>query len=155
MPLNPRVASSLLSSVYWIFQAFAGALLLWSATEHLSNNQYFLVSVLRYNIVSGWIAEFLASVLPVFQLVLGVFLIGGLNPKMATGVAFIVFAFFAGVQFSAWARDLPISCGCFGPQSSEEISLITIGKVALLSVVMLGIFFAESCTGHKHGVEKT
>ena len=128
----------------WLFQAFAGAILLWSATEHLANQQFFLVSVLRYRIISGLPAEYVASLLPVFQLVLGVFLIANLYKRPITFAAFSVFVLFAVVQASAWIRELPISCGCFGPQSSETISAVTIAKVAFLSISMLLVFLVET-----------
>lgn len=82
------------------------------------DSQSFLVSVINYQLLSYNLARFVATGLPILEVVLGVLLILGLWTRPIAAVSSILLVVFMLGIMSAWARGLSINCGCFG---SNEI----------------------------------
>lgn len=123
--------------VFCIATLLIAGILLFSAIEHLSNPYAFLLSVLRYSVVSGTLAEWTAMVLPAFQFSLAIVMLSFSLPRLSSTLAACLLLFFTLLQMSALIRELDISCGCFG-SFSESISWWTVGRnLALLSVCLL------------------
>jgi uncharacterized membrane protein YphA (DoxX/SURF4 family) len=58
--------------------------------------------------------------LPVFELLLGAWLISGVAPRQAAGAAVVVLLGFCAVLFRIWRRGL--TCGCFGEMADSAPS---------------------------------
>lgn len=71
-------------------------------------------SIQGYRIISGDLVDFISLILPMVEIILGVFLILGIFVKTAALASILVFSFFTIIIFSAWFRRLEINCGCFG-----------------------------------------
>lgn len=108
-----------------------GAVLLFSAVQHIRNPYFFLGSVYRYELLDLHVAFIVALILPFIQLFVGVAMIANLfhpTSKMVGGLLFVIFTI---VQATALFRGLSISCGCFGPSSSAPISYSSLSLVAV------------------------
>ena len=57
----------------------------------------------------------LALVLPIFEILLGVYLVAGLFTRVSAWVAVVQFVIYAAAIASAVIRGIPANCGCFGP----------------------------------------
>lgn len=112
-------------------------LLLLSSLEHLSNPFRFLDGVMAYKLISFRAARIVAAILPAISLVTGLSLLtkslrmGGMFMTMVLGLVFAI------VQGTALARDLTISCGCFDPFRSQEVSLSSLIFPIMLSLTAL------------------
>lgn len=117
-----------------------GGFLILSGLPHLSNPYYFLGSVYRYELTSPGIAQFVAMTLPFLQLILAVCLIFRLFYLAAHTLTLLMLFMFTIIQLSVIFRGLDISCGCFGPRYSSNISIstiITVGGLLLLSTTWM------------------
>jgi hypothetical protein len=114
------------------FSAVLGILFIVSAVEHLKNPFYFYSRLLRYEVLSGFIAGSFATILPAFQLVLGASLILGLAPRASLSAGIGILLMFVAAQSLALTRGLSIECGCFGPADHDVVSLSSIGRTGVL-----------------------
>ena len=118
-------------------------LLLHSSLEHLSNPFRFLDGVMAYKLVPFSTARFIATSLPAVSLLTGIALmttsmrLGGLAMTVLLGLMFV------SVQTTALMRDLAISCGCFDPFRSEEVSLRSLVFPATLCLSAAVCFWLE------------
>ena len=99
---------------------------MWSSIQHMKNPYYFLVSVLKYQIVSDEFAQIAATCLLTLEVIIAIFLLIGAVPRITFGICSSLFLVFALVQASALARGLQINCGCFGPVHSQEITALSL-----------------------------
>lgn len=71
-------------------------------------------AVRAYDLMPVDVANFIGTLLPMLEIVLGVLLILGLLTRGSALIGgLLMAAFIAGIA-SAWARGLTIDCGCFG-----------------------------------------
>ena len=80
----------------------------------------FATSVNAFQIVGPELSNWIALVLPWFELIIG---IGILIPQIKSSSGLLIamlLLVFIGLHISAWARGLEISCGCFGAESPEK-----------------------------------
>jgi uncharacterized membrane protein YphA (DoxX/SURF4 family) len=68
----------------------------------------------------------LALALPPFEILLGIYLIGGLLLPVSSAVALGLLAFFTVAVASVVARGLSAPCGCFGPADSAPATWLTV-----------------------------
>ena len=126
---------------------FAVLPLLLSSLNHFSNPYLFLQNILEYEILSFSFATVASAVLPGIQIVLAIACLveaRSVLPLVATSILYFVFA---EVQASALARDLPISCGCFGAESGQ-VSVLTVLEVFALGLVCATIAVVRSRVIH-------
>lgn len=147
-PPRERVSSgSRIRSLYVsVVRCSLGPILMWSAVQHMKNPYYFLASVLKYQIVADEAARIVVTILPTIEVIVGIFLLANLAPRLSLGVCSVLFLIFTIVQASALARGLQISCGCFGPVYSQEITLLSLGMIFLLMVLASLAFLATRST---------
>ena len=75
-------------------------------------------AVNAYDVMPYDVAKVVGAALPFVEIALGLLLLVGLATRLAAGVsAALLVVFIAGIA-SAWARGLPIDCGCFGRAAS-------------------------------------
>jgi uncharacterized membrane protein YphA (DoxX/SURF4 family) len=91
-----------------------GCTLAYSAVLHISNPFLFLESFLRYDLIGGYSALLLASVLMWMSLTVGLALVVGFGRRGALILAGCLFAIFTIAQLIALSRGMVIGCGCFG-----------------------------------------
>lgn len=117
--------------------SIVSGMLLVSSYSHIFHSYQFLESVLQFQILHGWQAVVVASVLPGLQLALGASL-AFVPPlrRYAYAICIPMFVIFLGFQISALVRGLEISCGCFGVNGPKigwnSISIAALGL--LLSI---------------------
>jgi uncharacterized membrane protein YphA (DoxX/SURF4 family) len=91
-----------------------GGTLLIAGYLKIGNSYNAQTSVRVYKLLPVGAANFLGLTLPWIEVALGLFLIVGIwvrKVALASGVLMLIFIFAIG---QAWARKLPINCGCFG-----------------------------------------
>ena len=91
-----------------------GGTLLVAGYLKIGNSYNAQTSVRVYKLLPVGAANFLGLTLPWIEVALGLFLIVGIwvrKVALASGVLMLIFIFAIG---QAWARKLPINCGCFG-----------------------------------------
>jgi len=121
----------------WCARLAVGGLFLWSATAHLANPYYFLSTVYQYELTSVPVGAFVASVLPFLEFLLAACLLSGTCTRATWLLSSTLLLCFVGVQSSALARDLRISCGCFGPEESQPINWKSISFTGALAVLAI------------------
>ncbi len=121
----------------WCARLVVGGIFLWSAAAHLANPYYFLSTVYQYELTSAPVGAVVASALPFLELLLAACLLGGACLQGTWLLSSLLLLLFVSVQVSALARDLRISCGCFGPESSQPINLMSVGLTSALAVLAI------------------
>ncbi len=119
----------------WCARLAVGGVFLWSAAAHLANPYYFLSTVYQYELTSAAIGAMVSSVLPFLELMLATCLLSGTCPRPTWLLASLLLLGFVAVQLSALARGLVISCGCFGPETSQPIGKMSIAFTTALAVL--------------------
>lgn len=101
-------------------------LLLRSAFSHLANPYYFLSSIHAYQLIGKTLGEYLAMVVPFFQIILALLLVIRWSPGLIYIMTAFLFAVFIAAQASVLTRGLEISCGCFGAADSVHVGAGTL-----------------------------
>jgi uncharacterized membrane protein YphA (DoxX/SURF4 family) len=85
----------------------------------------------------------MAVILPVFEIVLGGYLVLGLFTAVAGWVAGVQFLLYAGAIASAVIRGIPANCGCFGPNDQATADWPHVGfDLALAAIAFVIARFA-------------
>jgi putative oxidoreductase len=121
----------------WCARLVIGGIFLWSAAAHLANPYYLLSTVYQYELTSASVGALVASVLPFLELLLAACLLSGACVRGTWLLSSLLLLLFVGVQTSALMRDLRISCGCFGPEISQPVSLTSVGFTSALAVLAI------------------
>ena len=103
----------------------AAGVLVFTGIVHATQPYLFIHTIASYRILPSWASGVVGLWVPHLQLTLGVCL--GLNwaPRIALGLAALLFAVFSAAQVTAWTRGVDIDCGCFGFVAST-VSITTI-----------------------------
>jgi hypothetical protein len=118
-------------------------LLLRSAFAHLGNPYLFLSTVYSYELTGKHLGEWVAVVLPYWQMTAACCLLGRWWPRAVYGMLALTFAIFGVAQYLVLRRGLAISCGCFGAGDSMQVSTGTLAFTAGCTLaVILGCFLA-------------
>lgn len=72
--------------------------------------------------------------LPPFELLLGIYLVGGWLLPVTSVVACALLAVFIGVVASVVARGLHVSCGCFGAADTAPATWWTVARDAIILI---------------------
>lgn len=81
-----------------------------------------IVAVAAYDILPGWGALILGSILPALEVVIGVALLVGWHRRAALAWAIVLGLFFAIANSWALARGLVVDCQCFGGLGSLSLT---------------------------------
>jgi len=79
----------------------------------------------------------IAVALPPFEILLGLYLIGGWLLGVSATIASLVLAAFAVALASVVARHIATPCGCFGPADAAPATWWTVGRDALFLIPAL------------------
>ena len=103
-------------TVTFAVRVFIGALFVVAGAMKVGHFNELAAAIAGYRLLPQPIVAPLAVLLPFFEIGLGLYLIAGLFTRTAAIVAAIAFVIYAGAIASAVIRNIPASCGCFGPQ---------------------------------------
>jgi uncharacterized membrane protein YphA (DoxX/SURF4 family) len=91
-----------------------GGTLLAAGWIKLFNSYESKASVRAYDLLPVGVANILGAVLPSFEIALALFIIVGIWTKRVAIIGTLLMVIFVIAISQAWARGLPINCGCFG-----------------------------------------
>ena len=119
------------------------AAMAWSLGAIKVSLSMFAMGVDSYQMLPPWAVGIVAHFVPIFELVLGLWLLSGVGLRFSSLLATLAVVGFIAAMFSAYERGLTISCGCFGP--GEQIGPFTLIRDALAflplsAAVMIGAF---------------
>ena len=97
-----------------IARAILGGTLLAAGWIKLFNSFEAKASVRAYDLLPVPLANILGTILPGFEILVAIFILIGLWSKKSALVGTILMGIFVIAISQAWARGLPINCGCFG-----------------------------------------
>jgi putative oxidoreductase len=130
----------------WLCAGVVGLPLAASALTHLDNPYHFLSVIYGYRILPREVGPWVAALLPYFQLMIALFLFGGVSAwRAAFAWASLLFAAFTGILIATKIRGLNIDCGCFGSTSiADPIGPWTIARTAgLFLISMVGVYLSR------------
>lgn len=130
-PIEKRYGPSVVTRLLGML---IGAILARSAFAHLSNPYAFLDAVVAYQLIQGVPSIIAAILLPCLQLTLAFALIVGWWIREAFALTLLLFVGFMGVQISAIARGLDVTCGCFGTAASVKVGWQTFGLCSACAI---------------------
>ena len=114
-----------------------GCVLCLSGLIHFSNPYFFLESVLRYDLLPQTLAPAIVAGLVGLNLFVGASLVLGVLRSGALLTAALLFFVFTVAQFTAYWRDMPIGCGCFGIDESPISAWTMLRSAGLLAASLL------------------
>jgi len=106
----------------------------WSTAAMRTSLAMFAMQVDSYQMLSPSQANFVAHMLPFFELLIGVWLVSGIWLRIPSLLTTLMLGGFLTAMIRAYALGLEINCGCFGPGE----------KVGPMSFLRDGSFFALS-----------
>jgi len=130
-----------------LFRCALGALLIWAALGKLGNLQAFYNALLGYQLpLASPVLSAVAIGLPWMELLCGLMLFANFHAPAALAWTATLFALFSICSGQAWARGLPINCGClnfslFGIRQGSELGnlLDSAGFAFIRALVLTGV----------------
>ena len=105
---------------------------------HFGDYQFFFAMAIdSYNMLPLWAVEIMARVLPIFEAVLGAWLISGLGLRWAGAITSALLLVFIGAMTRALILHIQIKCGCFG--NDEPLTIWTLLRDSTLLVLSLAV----------------
>jgi len=129
----PR-SRELLSWAGLVVRVAAAGVWLFAGAAKIPQIGDFPALVERYGILPHVLAVPFAYLLPFLEIGVGLYLLLGLFVRGTALVGTLLFAAFLTAQAQAWARGIPLDCGCFGAAVRS-----TVGPLTLLRDFGLGI----------------
>jgi uncharacterized membrane protein YphA (DoxX/SURF4 family) len=94
---------------------FLGAVFLYAAWTKLRQPwMLFAISIDAYNVLPDWGVTVVARVVPWLEVVLGLWLLAGWQPRWSSLAAAAMLAGFMALMIGAYSKGMAIDCGCFG-----------------------------------------
>jgi uncharacterized membrane protein YphA (DoxX/SURF4 family) len=129
-----------------IFLYAAYAKLHFSGSWHLGDYHFFFgMAINSYNLLPLWAVEWMARILPWFELALGALLIVGAGLRWTASIASALLLAFIVAMTRAYILGLEIVCGCFG--NNEKLgpgTLIRDSSMLVLAIaVTIGAFLIK------------
>jgi uncharacterized membrane protein YphA (DoxX/SURF4 family) len=98
-----------------VIRVLIGGLLLVTGALKVGHPAALAASIAGFRLLPPGVVGPLALALPYVELLLGVYLIGGLFTRVVAALAAAQFVLYAGAIASAVVRHIAANCGCFGP----------------------------------------
>jgi putative oxidoreductase len=138
-----------------IGRLFIALVFLWAALSKLANPTEFLGALFAYQLpLPKLFLQFVAVVLPWFELLCGLLLLLNTWTESALVAAGLLLAVFIACTGQAWARGLHISCGCFNLQllglshGHPLVDFLDSTAFAFLRNLVLGTLTVHLCRKH-------
>jgi uncharacterized membrane protein YphA (DoxX/SURF4 family) len=121
-----------------IFLVAAYAKLHFNGGWHFGDYQFFFAMAIdSYNMLPMWAVVFMARVLPIFEAVLGVWLVSGLGLRLSGSITSALLLVFIGAMTRALILHIQIKCGCFG--NDEPLTIWTLLRDSTMLVLALAV----------------
>ena len=121
-----------------IFLYAAFAKLYFDGTWHLRDYHFFFAMAIdSYKMLPLSVVEWMARILPWFELLLGALLIVGIGLRWAGAITTALLLVFIGAMTRAKILGLEINCGCFG--NNEKLGTATLIRDSSLLVLALAV----------------
>jgi uncharacterized membrane protein YphA (DoxX/SURF4 family) len=121
-----------------VFLVAAYTKLHFNGAWHFGDYHFFFgMAINSYNLLPLWGVEWLARVLPWFEVALGALLISGIALRWVGIAASLLLLVFIGAMTRAYFLGLEIMCGCFG--NNEKLGPLTLLRDASLLVLALAV----------------
>jgi len=121
-----------------IFLYAAVAKLYFDGAWHLHDYHFFFAMAIdSYKMLPLTVVEWMARILPWFELLLGVLLILGVALRWAGSITTALLLVFIGAMTRAKILGLEINCGCFG--NNEKLGTATLIRDSSLLVLALAV----------------
>ena len=101
--------------VVFLLRVLLGALLVITGVLKIGHAPDLASAIAGFRLLPPGVIEPMAVLLPVFEVILGVYLLAGLFTRIAGWIAVAQFLLYAAAIASAVLRGIPANCGCFGP----------------------------------------
>jgi uncharacterized membrane protein YphA (DoxX/SURF4 family) len=124
-----------LTFAVFILRVAVGAIFVWAGASKFGHADVFAAQIAAFRIVPHALVAPLALLLPLFEIVLGGYLVLGLYTRMAAVIAALQLAIFATAIGSAVMHGLSLSCGCFGPGDKTVTSWPEVMRDVAFAVV--------------------
>ena len=124
--------------VLTVAQLVLGGVFIYASIGKLINPEYFMKSIGNYKILPPIMVKMTAYLLPIIELVFGVFLVLNIRPKLAAIVlGGLLIIFIAAISF-ALIRGININCGCFiQSQMIEKVTAFDNIKAIIRDLLLL------------------
>ena len=121
-----------------IFLYAAYSKLHFNGSWHLGDYHFFFgMAINSYNLLPLWAVEWMARILPWFELALGVVLVIGAGLHWAASIASALLLVFIVAMTRAYILGLEIVCGCFG--NNEKLGPGTLIRDTSMLVLALAV----------------
>ena len=121
-----------------IFFFAAYSKLYFGAAWHMRDYHFFFAMAIdSYKMLPLSIVEWMARILPWFELLLGVLLIAGAGLRWVGSITSALLLVFIGAMARAKILGLEINCGCFG--NNEKLGTVTLIRDSSLLVLALAV----------------
>jgi uncharacterized membrane protein YphA (DoxX/SURF4 family) len=121
-----------------IFLYAAYSKLHFNGSWHLGDYHFFFgMAINSYNLLPLWAVEWMARILPWFELALGALLIIGVGLRWAASIASALLLVFIIAMTRAYILGLEIVCGCFG--NNEKLGPGTLIRDSSMLVLALAV----------------
>lgn len=133
-----------LSNPYLLFLArcILAFIFIFSGIEKIADPAGFSESILNYKLIPEAAINILGIILPWIELTSGLLLLFGISVKenaFIISALLVIFIFAVGISI---ARDLNISCGCFGTSAGTKVGFTKIAEnLLLLALGVLLVLF--------------
>jgi uncharacterized membrane protein YphA (DoxX/SURF4 family) len=121
-----------------IFLVAAYAKLHFNGGWHFGDYQFFFAMAIdSYNMLPMWAVVIMARLLPIFEAVLGAWLISGVGLRWVGLITSALLLVFIGAMTRALILHIQIKCGCFG--NDEPLTIWTLLRDSTMLVLALAV----------------
>ncbi|MCX6147065.1 MAG: DoxX family membrane protein [Candidatus Kapabacteria bacterium] len=126
-----------------IFRLFLGGFFIVAGIAKIADPTHFSKEIINYNITPISIVNIIALFLPWLELIVGVLLAFGIKIKTNSIIIGVLLLIFILMVFSAMARGLNISCGCFGKASEQKTGWGKVFENLGLMILCIYLYFSN------------
>jgi uncharacterized membrane protein YphA (DoxX/SURF4 family) len=123
----------------YLFRFALGALFLWASLAKIADLSRFAADIHNFRLVPLPFVNLFAMTLPWVELLAGVLLVLNVAPRAGVIILGGLLLVFMVAIVSAMARNLDITCGCFGTQDAAMTGGVTLLRdLGFLALAILG-----------------
>lgn len=115
------------TSAIWASRVIAAGVFIWAAVPKLMDPVAFAETIGNYRAFPYWSWNLIAATVPWLELVAAAALVVGIRRRGAAFALAVLDTAFMALILSVIARDIDISCGCFGQQSEAAAQAESVG----------------------------
>jgi len=117
-----------------------GVIWIWAAWEKLRGPRTFVQAVRAYDATPEWMSKAIDYGLPTLEFCIGIMLIVGVAVRLAAILSTVLLVVFLIGIVQAAARDIKISCGCFGGGGATDNTRYALEILRDLGLLVLAVY---------------